>query len=405
MKIAYILTTFPCRSETFAAREIKGLRELGLDITVLAATEQHCSPIDTNELKKTLYKPPLLSWDAVSSLGYIIIKYPFALARLTYLILKLVKSSPREAMCLIANLHTIIFFSKHLDRNNISHIHAYFLSWPACIGLAVATIINRTFSIAAHARDIFVEHGAIRLKAKHAGFIVSCTQQGLRQLQANLPAKYHNKLYLNRHGIKAPYTGCDCHGNNISESRIDDLIIAVGRLVQKKGFINLLKALALVVKQKPSCKLMIVGDGPERKRLTELVLEQGIGDYVQFLGWLNINETQRFIRRAAIVTVPSIIADDGDRDGVPNVILEAFVGKVPVIASALESISEIVKDEETGLLVRPGNISELALTIQRLLDDKNLRRRLSQKAYEMIKQHFNSSDNIKQLSELFMGIS
>lgn len=400
MKIGYILTTFPSRTEIFAAGEIQGLSRLDLDITVLAATAQQygCGYL-TNA--KIFYRPRFFSADTVLSVGYLFKKYPLALVKLIFLILRLLKSYPREAIVLIGNFHTISFFATCIDRQAISHLHAYFLSWPACIGLALAKITNRPFSIAAHARDIFVEHGAIKLKASYAKFVAVCSQQGLKHLKVKLPEKYHHRLHLNYHGIDTISKYPGLYEKNISESKHNDTIIAVGRLIDKKGFINLLKAFALVVREKPNCRLMIVGDGTLRRQLTVLIEELGLKDVVQLLGWQGHDITLRLIKQATVLVAPSVIADDGDRDGVPNVILEAFACGTVVIASSLEGIGEVVRHEQTGLLVKPGNIEELALATRKLLNDKGLRQRLSKKAYEMMIQNFDSTKNFKQLANLF----
>lgn len=398
MKIGYILTTFPCQSETFAAREIEELRKLGLDIVVFAAAGQQN---EQAAIPKVFYRRYLLSLNAVLSICYIAVKYPLAVARLACLVFKLIPLCPREAISLIGNLHTLALFARHFDREGISNIHAYFLSWPACIGLGLAAVTNRSLSISAHARDIFVEHGATELKVAHAKFITTCTRQGLRHLKANLPAKYHHKLHLNYHGTRIDDRWFGC-AQNISESYFNNRIIAVGRLIQKKGFAELLRAFALVVRDKPRCRLTIVGSGVLRKQLNGLIEQLALEDYVRLLGGQEHDITLRLIRRACVLVAPSVIADDGDRDGIPNVILEAFASGVPVIASNLEGISEVVRHRQTGLLVAPGDIRGLARAIEELLSNKDLRAVLSKKAYETAVQCFDSTKNAKQLAELFL---
>ncbi len=402
MKIGYILTTFPCRTETFAVGEIEGLCKFGFVAIVLAATSQGDAHTCA-ETMRVFYRPSLFSTEALLSIGYLPIRYPLALVKLLCLALKLLGACPREAVSLIGNLHTIGFFARHLDREEISHIHAYFLSWPAVIGLGLSAATGRSFSISAHARDIFVEHGAIKLKVSCAKFVTSCTQQGLKHLKANLPAQCHHKLHLCNHGIKI-VSGCSEHGGkNISESECNDTVIAVGRLVQKKGFGELLKAFALVVQKKPDYRLRIVGNGPDQKQLTELIEQLALEDHVELLGWQGSDVTLRLIRQATVLVAPSLVADDGDRDGIPNVILEAFASGTPVIASRLDGISEVVEHRRTGLLVKPGNVTELASAIKELLNNKYLQSRLSQTAYKTVVQRFDSAKNTKQLAKLFIG--
>lgn len=383
------------------AREIEELCKVGLDITIMAARQQYgcgCA-----KAAKVLYRPFLFSAEAMLSIGYMLFRHPLALPRLICLMLRLARSSATEAISLMANLHTVGFFARCLDRESISHIHACFLSWPAVIGLALSVTTGRNFSISAHARDIFVEHGAVALKAARAKFITVCTRQGLDHLKANLPATYHHKLHLNYHGVTIP-SQCLRHSQQtFSKSKNSDTIIAVGRLIKKKGLASLVKAFALVVQTRSHCRLIIVGDGPERKQITELVRQLALADSVQLLGWQESDVTMQLIKQATILVAPSAIADDGDRDGIPNVILEAFAGATPVIASNLGGISEVVQHRKTGLLVKSGDAGELASVIEQLLNDKDLQSRLSQTAYEKLLESFDSERNSGRLANLFMS--
>ena len=401
MRVGYILTTFPCRTETFAAREMEGMAASGLGITVFAAAgEQHIHTCV--EAPDVLYRPSRFSAEALLSTGYLLGRYPLALGRLLCLALKLMAECPREAVSLIGNIHTVAFFAKHFDTRAISHVHAYFLSWPSVIGLALSVATDRPFSISAHARDIFVERGATELKISRAEFVTVCTKQGVKYLQGNLPAKYHNKLYLNYHGIKTALASRVRCERSVSESGDGETVIAVGRLIRKKGFEDLLRAFALVSRKRPGCRLVIVGDGPEHEQLEELTEQLGVDDRVELLGWRSSEKTLLLIRQATVLVAPSLIADDGDRDGLPNVILEAFACGTPVIAARLDSISEAVEHRRTSLLVKPGDIKELASAIDELLNDERLQDRLSQEASETVMERFNLEKNTKRLIRLFV---
>jgi glycosyltransferase involved in cell wall biosynthesis len=398
MKIGYILTTFPNRAETFAAGEIESLRKLGFRIVLFAANAQmHVR--QRAETVRTFYRPTLLSLDSVTSIGYMLVGYPLAFGKLICLILKLMRVCPREAISLAGNLHTVCFFARSLDHEGISHIHAYFLNWPATIGLALSVITGRPFSISAHARDIFVEHGAIGLKVQHASFIRTCTQQGSDYLEMRLHPRLRHKLQLIYHGTTAGFRRAGFHKKDISEH--EEVIVAIGRLIPKKGFVELLRAFALVAPKRPYCKLKIAGDGPGRGQLCELIRQLALENRVQLLGWQPPDMVARLLREATLLVAPSIVAGDGDRDGIPNVVLEAFASGIPVVASDLEGISEAVKHRQSGLLVKAGDTDELAAALKELLYNKDLRNQLSANAYKMVKERFNLTENAKQLAALF----
>lgn len=402
MKVGYILTRFPCRTETFAAREMRSLAESGLDITIFAAAGDENLPSPT-EGWSVFFRPGRFSANAFVSIYYLIGKYPMALAKLLRLCLKLMRECPRETISLMGNIHTIASFARYLDAKEISHIHAYFLSWPALIGLALSVVTDRPFSISAHARDIFVEHGAMELKVSRAGFVTVCTNQGLKYLQANLPIKYYNKLHLNYHGVKKELVFDSGAWKGLDEYKHGDTVIAVGRLIPKKGFDDLLKAFALIAKQRSDCGLVIVGEGPEREQIEGLIRQLGIWNHVKLLGDQSINKTLLLIQQATVLVAPSLLAEDGDRDGIPNVILEAFVNGTPVIASRLDGICEAVEHRKTSLLVKSGDIEEIASAIDELLNDKQLQRRLVKEARKTVMERFDLEKNTGQLATLFQG--
>ncbi|MHC4397189.1 MAG: glycosyltransferase family 4 protein [Planctomycetota bacterium] len=397
MKIAYILTTYPCPSETFIQREITQLKEKGFEITVFASEGKAGESVRIQDLP-VYYRPSLFSPSAVWSIIFTTLRHPVRLVKLTVLMVRLLVICSKEAETILVNFHTICFFAKTSKKQYSQHIHACFLSWPACIGLGVSTLTELSFSISAHARDIFVEGGAVGLKAKKARFISCCTRQGLECLKNNIDNAYHNRLFLNYHGIELnqPCNNFNCHEKDSSE-----FIIAVGRLVEKKGFEYLIEAFAKVVQKWPNISLVIVGDGPRKKHLKSMIEKSGLASKVQLAGWLDHSCVLKLIGQAEILIVPSVIDADGDRDGLPNVILEAYSVGTSVIASNLAGISEAVINEKTGLLVKPGDKIELADAIDRLLTDKNLAAILTENARKMLTDNFNIIKNSLKLAEAF----
>jgi colanic acid/amylovoran biosynthesis glycosyltransferase len=220
-----------------------------------------------------------------------------------------------------------------------------------------------------------------------------------------MPQKHHQKLHLNYHGIPTGLKDINRNQKQNHPPESANTIIAAGRLVPKKGFDQLLKAFAIVMRQKPNANLIILGDGPMRKQLTALAEEMALGNHVHFFAWQEHRVTMRLIAEAEILAAPSIIAKDRDRDAIPNVILEAFALGTPVIAGNLEPITEAVQHRKTGLCVNPRDTHALASAIEELLDNSRLRQRLSQNAYEMITRRFDLRKNVEKLAKLFTEIT
>jgi len=402
MKIAYILTTFPHRSEIFARREVEQLSRLGIDVTVFAAAGQKQPPVPLRG-GSVVRRPPFFSMRSLLSTVYLFVKYPLGIIKLVSLIFKLISLNPLEARLIASNIHTVAFFARILDKESIPHVHAYFLNWPSCIAMALAIVTRRTFSIAAHARDLFVERGAVKLKISYACFIVTCTKYGSDYLKRRLSATLHDRLRLSYHGVNMNLHSTSKDFKDTYE--FDKCrLVAIGRLVPKKGFDYLIKAFSLVCQSFQDCILFIAGDGSEYGRLSTLVDKSNLKNRVRLLGWLDHNSAIQLISSSTILVAPSIIAVDDDRDGIPNVILEAFVCGTPVVASRLAGIGEAVKHGDTGLLVDSCDVEQLANTIKTLLSDHHLREKLSQNAFETAKQKFDIEKNIKQLATFFSEV-
>ncbi|KKK67347.1 hypothetical protein LCGC14_2954970, partial [marine sediment metagenome] len=345
-------------------------------------------------------RPKAFSSVGVRAFWSLFVRKPLTFLKLCILILRIALSSPREALTLMGNIQCISYFARCLKERGIFHIHAGFLSWPACMALAVSVVSGCTFSIAAHARDLFVEYGAVNLKASHARFITTCTHQGLEHLQKILPKQLHHKLHLNYHGINWAQTDAVSDLNKSNKT-----ILAVGRLVEKKGFANLIKAFGTIHKRCPEYMLQIVGEGPLQNSIADLIEKLSLSGKVEMMGWQEHRITLEFIRQATILVVPSIVAVDEDRDGIPNVIFEAIALETPIIASDLPAICEVLEHRKTGLLATAGNPAKLASLILELIKDKGLQNNLTQNALEGAEKRFDLFENSNQLAQLFKDIA
>jgi colanic acid/amylovoran biosynthesis glycosyltransferase len=400
VRLAYILSTFPCHSEDFVAREITRLREQDFTIRVFAAAPGEATAAPDASLRVD-YRPSFFSLEALHGLSYLLLRHPLGLLRWLWLVLLLLYERPREAGTAIGNLPALGAFARSFDRARLGHIHAGFLSWPACMGLALAAVTGASLSIAAHARDVFVEPGALRLKVSRACFVVVCTRAALHHLQSRLPPACHAKLHVCYHGIDLPGGPLQARVRWAGNANNEYTLACVGRLVAKKGHAELLRAFATLLTRLPYCRLMIVGSGPERESLQRLTLELGLADRVEWKGWQPPEAARDIIGTVDLLVVPSRVAPDGDRDGIPNVILEAFAAATPVVATRLEGIAEAVTDRRTGVLVEPGDTAALAAAIEELLRDAHLRRTLARTAHRTARERFPLDRNTRQLAGLF----
>jgi glycosyltransferase involved in cell wall biosynthesis len=398
--LVYVLGQFPSLSETFILREMIALENMGFRILPLSVQSAAAGPThaEAEDLgRRTLYRPRPLSAGSWLGLLRTALQRPLGLCAALALLLRHAVIFPRCFPELVSALLAAASFASRLPRRTVRHVHCHFASYPTTVGLMLAEICGSGLSFSCHARDIFVEQPVLLpRKLREAEFVAVCTQNGLERVQRNHSLTSRDKLHLIHHGLDWARLS--------QQPRVQypvPLLLAVGRLVEKKGFPFLLQAAAILAGRGMHFEVIIVGDGPERDELERLAGGLGLRDRVVFAGALSQEELAHVYRRAEVLCVPSVVAADGDRDGLPNVILEAMAYGVPVVASNLPGIAEAVIPEETGLLASPGSPTELAAAIERACGDQELREHLIRNARAKLAQDFDLQRNTVRLGSLF----
>jgi glycosyltransferase involved in cell wall biosynthesis len=272
-----------------------------------------------------------------------------------------------------------------LAQRTINGIHAYFAHRPAEVAQHAARMAGVPFGFSVHARDFRkVAPEVFAERASDAACIVACNTDVARDIRS-LGAKAH----LLPHGVDLQrFTSTPASSNGALR------LLAVGRLVEKKGFHFLIAAIAGL---KIPFTLTIVGDGPERERLRQLIILNQLENRVVFLGSATHAELPRMYAEADVVVVPSVYDRSGDRDGLPNVVLEAMASGRAVIASDVGGIASAITDNENGLLVPPGDPVALKAAIRRLSQSKSLREELGRHGRQRVERDY----EVGQCSERF----
>lgn len=303
---------------------------------------------------------------------------------------------PANARELISAWAAALCFATRLNPRDTRHVHAHWAGRPASIGLMLAEVCGSGYSLSCHVEMFAEAIGLLSRKLREADFVTVCTRYAMERLQRDHALTLGDKLHLIRHGVDVARMGQQAH--------VDyplPMILSVGRLVEKKGFPFLLQAAAILHGRGLPFELVIVGDGPMRDELERLTGGLGLRDKVVFAGPLTQEQLAHVYRRADAFCLASIVAKNGERDGLPNVILEAMAFGVPVVATNLAGIPEAVVDGETGLLAAPGSPQELATQLERVLSDEQLRTRLTQNAQRLVEDEFDLMKNTVRLGGLF----
>ncbi len=397
----YLLWTFPCPSEQFIAREIEGLRRLGVDLSVLVLgptlPDAHSGATESWVHRIDLGSRPS---DWIGALcGFL--RRPLQTGRALAAAVRLVGSGDPGSWH--RTLRMLLLVPRALEQ--IAHkepgvIHAHFATLPATFAMIVAAAIRRPWGFSAHARDIYVGPSDLRPKLTSAAYVVACSRAGLRELESRASARRPRMVCI-RHGLDLERWEPRLQGD-----RSDFLcLLAVGRLLPKKGFDVLLRALAIVRERGLAIRCEVVGSGPEGQRLHARVESCGLSQVVRFFPWLSPEALRSRYAAASALILPSIVAPDGDRDNIPNALVEALALGLPVIASSLPGISEALDGGRVGLLVEPGNPNPLADAIERLVEDPALVASLRSSGRAWCESQFDLAESSRALQTVFQEVA
>jgi glycosyltransferase involved in cell wall biosynthesis len=352
-KFAVVVSGFPRRSETFALGELLALEERGALAAIFA----------TKPGEAGLPQP--------------------GCERLTGKVQALPAGSPERQAAFIAD---------RLAGQRVGGVHGYFAHTPAEVAARAADLLGVPYGFSTHARDARkVVPAVLAERARKASCVVACNTdvaEEIRRGGARVSLLPHG-VDLRRFRPRPPKPS--------EEFRL----LAVGRLVEKKGFHVLLAAVALL---KFPIRLRVVGDGPERERLSQMIVTDGLCDRVTLEGALTHAELPEAYAQADAVVVPSVEDSSGDRDGLPNVLLEAMACERPVVASRISAVGCAVTDGETGLLVPPGDKRALARALQQVARRPALRARLGRRGRERVERDYEVGRCTERLHRLLTSV-
>ena len=389
-RIGYVCKVYPRFSETFIVTEVLAHERAGAPLEIFSLRP----PVEGrfHELLAEVRSPVTYLEDHTGKLGAAWSALAAGLAELpgfTDVLPELLAAEPRDA------LQAVALARAALERG-VTHLHAHFASVATTVTRLAARAALLPYSFTAHAKDIFhdeVDQTDLARKLADAATVVTVSQFNVTHLESSfgpLPDLRHvyNGLDLARFPFTLPAVR-PAH------------IVSVGRLVEKKGFTDLLDAVAIASRSHPDLRCTLVGTGPLEGALRQRVVALGIEDRVRMTGALPQAEVRRTVATAAAFAAPCIVGEDGNRDGLPTVLLEAMALGTPCISTDVTGIPEVLDHEITGLMVGQGDPPALAGALLRLVDDADLRCRLAAAARALVVQHFDSDRQAAVLRQLF----
>lgn len=400
--IAYLAPEFGGLTSTFIYREVRELEQSGLRVALFSTTRpgggRSAEVEDLVARTRYLYeapKPAVLAAVARAAAAHPVrfvrsaaaLAHDLAAARVT-------PASARPK--LIWQFAVGALLAGRLRQEGCAHLHSHFAHVPTSIAMYAAMLAGIPYSFTAHANDLFERPAALREKVGRSAFAACISDYNVRHLtEAGCdPAR----LAVIHCGIDPDAYAFNPPADHPGPCRV----LAVGRFVEKKGFDVLVQAMARLTEEGVGVRCRIIGGGPLHEAVAAQVAALHLEDCVELTGPMPQEAVKKALAEADVFALPCVVAQSGDRDGIPVVLMEAMALGVPVVSTRVSGIPELIEDGMSGLLAAPGNDQELANAIARLTSDSALRERLAREARGVIEQAFNIRLTAAQLRERFL---
>jgi len=288
---------------------------------------------------------------------------------------------------------------KFINREyKLDHLHGHFAHSPTSVTMFAAVLADLPFSFTAHAKDIYTsQQQQLREKIDRAEFVVTCTGYNDDYLK-KIATLTTTPIYRVYHGIDTSLF--HSQGARIACSPPYNLL-TVARITEKKGLPTLYQALARLRDKGIDFRHTLIGDGDDRDKILELINELNLSDRCSWLGAQTHKEVLNHFRKSDLFILSCQIAKNGDRDGIPNVLVESLAMGVPAISTDVSAIPELIRDNLTGKIITPENSKAMADAIENLLRDSVLRQTIMAAGKKQVKEHFDNTRLTAKLGDIF----
>jgi glycosyltransferase involved in cell wall biosynthesis len=402
MKIAYLTNCFGTQSHTFMRREIRALRELGVELALYGIRkDDESQAADAKDLvDETHYLYPVKKSATVSANLHYLLRNPRRYLSGLWKAFTSPEFSLSRRAKMVTHYCLAAATARHMEAAGITHIHAQFLNVSSSVAMYAAAHAGISFSVTVHSAGSYKAADTVGLheKLRSAQFLIMISHYNVNYYDAVAPCR--DKSYVVRCGMNLDdFTFRIPSPLAATEQPHKTKLLGVGRFVAKKGFRYLIEMAAVLKKREVDFELRILGNGPLDSDLRALVSQLQLQDCVIFLGQKSTAEVRAEMAQADIVVVPSITTDTGDMEGLPVVIMEAMATGAAVVASAHAGIPEIVIAEETGLLTEERNPESLANAVCQIIEHPSVD--MLNRARRLIEEHFNIAIVAQQRQDIF----
>lgn len=394
MNVVYFLSVFPSLTETFIFREIRALRKAGFRCRIAQLRPLGGTPgaggFEDLTVVRGIWKSP----DLLLGTAYAVFTRPKMVLRCIGFLFRHTITDLRSFAKSWYVLLATMGIAYRLRREEMQHVRSHYLHTEALAAMFLSMLQRVPYSTTCHTVKVHFPIAMVMEIAKKAEFVVADTEQ-VRKFIISLGVS-PNRVVVIRNGIDisgfAPRTA-------IPKVEVPT-ILAVGRLDEKKGLHVLIDACAVLKEERVKFRCLIVGDGEQREFLRAQVNQLKLTSEVEFLGNVPMDQLRSIYHRASLFVMSSIVASDGETDGLPTVLIEAMASGIPVVGTRTAAIPEIVQEGVTGLLAEPRCARDLARAIQKSLQDTELMSKFALRGRELVERDYDLDRNVSALASV-----
>ena len=397
--VAYVMSRFPKISETFILNEIIELERSGVPVEVFPLHREH-EPVrhrEAESLVRRAHYTPLLSREVAAAQAWWLRTSPRRYLGAWWHALRGSVRSPAMFVRAFYVVPLAAAFARVMQASAVQRVHAHYATYPALAAFVVRRLTGLPYSFTAHAHDIYVDRTMLEDKLRDAHVVVTISEYN-RRLLRELYGELADRVHVVRCGVDPAFFA----PHRPAGPGRPFTILCVASLEPYKGHRHLLRACALLAQRGLDLRCVLVGDGAERPRLERDARALGLGERVAFLGRRPRDAVRDLLAEADAFALASVTTPDGKKEGIPVALMEALGSGLPVVATALSGVHELVVDERTGLLVPEADPEALADALLRLARDPGLRDRLGAAGRAEVLERYDLRRNVRVLRDLLL---
>ncbi len=393
VSLAYLTTDFPVLSHTFISREVVGLEKRGVDIQHLSIHTPDPAEISSEDLHfkdRVFYIFPLNKLDFIKTHIQFFLRMPGKYTYWLYYVISRKETRFRDRIRSLYHFAEAVYLAKEVERRHIKHIHAHFFQGNATVAMVISKLLGTTYSITAHGTALLVDRILNKEKIEHAKFIISISQYN-KNFMLKIDPSCDDKVFVVHCGLNLqkflPPTQAP-HNEVFT-------LLSVGRLVWEKAYHYLIETCRILRDEGVKFRCLLVGDGELREELESLIEKYDLGSHIELLGSVFQEKIQDYYQQADAFILTSV------SEGLPVVLMEAMAKELPVIASDITGIPELLDDGVNGYLIPAKQPQAYADAVKKMIENPQQRVAMGQKGREKVLAEFDIEKNTQQLHDIY----